>query len=705
MRSNRTARIGQTILFAILLLFFLQVLTDFIQSIYAFGLLVTAFTIQLAAVLLLFTPLILLLLREAPTRPWIVGTACLAMLGRLLEPILDPGGRLVACGISVGAFMLLFPMLLASAAPGSIAGWRLGAGLLMGTLSAIFLRTVNSSLDLSEYGIYQFVAWALAVLAGRLIWDWQLSIEPLNREERQATARTSAESSTALSHEARREESLRALHESLQSTSREDMVAPVREHGRPGSSGRVTGLCIGIASVILMLYFGLASPAVIARWTGYSFLAILCVLVVALAAFAMLFGSSRAAGMFNRRLVLVWNGLFVLMLVLTILPHEVSFPRSPDAYPLDVSAPSPLAMVPLFVMLLLSPVLFADFMLYARQLSADGPSIRQLGAGFALAALFVLVMVFLHVFTTIYDYAAPVGPLFRDRFWLVYLIAGLTLALPMLLIRDETFRLGTPDPALRPLPAATAVLALLSIAAAVLTAPRPSANPGPVSGLRVMTYNIQQGFDKVGDADLPGQLAAIKHVRPDLLGLEESDTARIANGNVDAVRFFADKLDMYSYYGPTTTTGTFGIALLSRYPIQKPRTFFMYSSGEQTAAIEAEITVNGKTYYVFVTHLGNGGPMIQLKQVLQRIVDLPDVILMGDFNFDPSTPQYALAAASFADAWKLRWPSGYQYSGPGSGSEQRIDLIWVRRGTQVLDAQYVPDPSSDHPYLYAVLKP
>ena len=40
-----------------------------------------------------------------------------------------------------------------------------------------------------------------------------------------------------------------------------------------------------------------------------------------------------------------------------------------------------------------------------------------------------------------------------------------------------------------------------------------------------MTYNIQQGFDKVGNTALPGQLAAIRRVQPDVLGVEESDTA------------------------------------------------------------------------------------------------------------------------------------------------------------------------------------
>src|SRR5512140_3062192 len=146
MRSTRT---GQIALLAILFLFFLQVLSDFIQSIYAFGLLVTAFTIQLAAVALLFTPLALLVARKPPSRRWIVVMAAVGMLGRLLEPLLDPGGRPVACGLSVGAFLLLFPSLLGHRLRRSILGWALGSGLALAVLLSILFRAAGSSLDVT----------------------------------------------------------------------------------------------------------------------------------------------------------------------------------------------------------------------------------------------------------------------------------------------------------------------------------------------------------------------------------------------------------------------------------------------------------------------------------------------------------------------------------------------------------------------------
>ena len=235
-----------------------------------------------------------------------------------------------------------------------------------------------------------------------------------------------------------------------------------------------------------------------------------------------------------------------------------------------------------------------------------------------------------------------------------------------------------------------------------ITAPRPTTPPSATS-IRIMTYNIQQGYDAEGKKNLAGQLAEVRKVNPDILGLQESDTARVANGNVDAVRYFADNLQMYSYYGPTTTTGTFGIALLSKYPIRNPKTFFMYSIGEQTAAIHAEISANDQTYQIFVTHLGNDGPIVQLENILTRLPTSGNVIVMGDFNFRPATDQYKLITQTLADAWLLRWPNGKET--PGLSMEKRIDHIFLSSAISVLEAEYIASPASDHPYLYAVVQP
>ena len=649
MRITKTFEI---IVYSILFLFFLQSLSDFIEAIYAFGLLVTAFTIHVASILLLFTPLLLILLQKPPSKLFLVGCASVAILARLIEPMLNPSGKLVVCGISVGAFVLLLPALLLNRR--NIQGWQIGSGLAIAVSLSIFFRTANSSVDLSESGVFQGISWLFAIVGLGLLW-------------------------------------------------RMDLVSPANSAETPSAGGkRVTGLAVGLASVILIIYFTFSSPSVIARWTGISYPLIVCVLVVALFAFGLLLNSGGLSKWLTQRTLIGWNILFVILLVLTILPHQISFPSNPDVYPVDAPVPSPLGIIFVLLMLVLSPVVFIDFMLFARQISLEKPSLSQLGGSFAIAALFFLVMLFFHVFTSIYDYAPVVGPVFRDRFWLVYLLAGLGMMLPTYLLREGTFPLEKSMVSQSFPPIALGTLAILSLTSLLLTIPKPAAIHNETQ-LKMMTYNIQQGFDAEGNKNLDGQLAVIQNVNPDILGLQESDTARIANGNVDAVRYFADHLKMYSYYGPTTTTGTFGIALLSNFPIKNPNTFFMLSLGEQTAAIQAEISIDGKTYQIFVTHLGNDGPVIQLKNLLTRVDSLKDVIAIGDFNFKPTTDQYDLITSTLADSWLLKWPGGKET--PGLQADQRIDYIFVSPGMNVIESEYVNDPASDHPHMYIVIQP
>ena len=480
--------------------------------------------------------------------------------------------------------------------------------------------------------------------------------------------------------------------------------SPDRSNGRSNGFSRFLGLSLGLTSVYILLYFAFNSPSVIARWTGANYLLVLALLVLAQTAFAVMLAARPQTLMIPRPAAL-WaaNLLFVLSLLLTVLAHQIRFPSAPGGYPLPEPPVSGLAIMPLVLTLTLSPTLLWDALLIFQALLASQggessqmsgiPSFRTLALAFSLASLYLLVMIFAQVFTTVYDYIPVVGPFFRDKSWLVYLVPGLGL-----LIGLRAARLSPrPQASFSRAPsfaAAVCLAGLFSLAAALINTPRPPAPVGKAS-LRVLTYNIQQGYSAEGQRSYRAQLEALRQANPDIIGLEESDTARISGGNADLVRYFADRLRLYSYYGPKTVTGTFGIALLSKYPIQNPRTFYMYSKGEQTAVIEAQIIAGGKTYNVFVTHLGNGGPLVQQEQVLEEVGQQPDVIAMGDFNFEPSGEQYRRTTARLADAWMLKWPQGADDQ--GYNPTKRIDHIFVSPGIQVVDARHLLSPASDHP--------
>lgn len=665
MSTSRSAVFAYSVFF----LFFFQLITDFVEAVYVFGLLQTSIPPEIVSVLFLLSPLLLLLLPRSLAPLFLRTTGLIVLLCRIVEVMLDTRGRMLVAGLGVSAFLLWLPLLLWQRGQEGDEGdtFSIGLGLTLALAAAVALRALYSGLDLSTYGWFRLLNVILAVPAA-----WFLIRQPSSIAE----------------------------------------PAPTRadpRHSRPIPAS------LGLVAALTLLYFAFSAPNVLARWTEASYPLVVGLLVLSLVVFTWLL-VARPQRLFNLpySAVVVWNALFVLCLGLTVRAQQVRFFADKGAYPQPQPAVSPLYTITLYLALLLSPIVLYDAILFMPGLAAGRPSLRRLGGGFGLAALFLLVMVFSHVFTTVYDYIPVVGPFFRDKFWLVYLVVSLAMALPAVLTGEAGMRgwgdgeWGLGVRGWRPgvgsrkgVAAGTLLMGLLAVGAVLVRAARP-APPLEKNSLTVLTYNIQQGYSEDGRKNYEGQLALMRGQDADLIGLQESDTNRIAGGNADLVRFLADELDLYSYYGPGPAPGTFGIALLSRYPILNPRTYYLYSEGEQVAVIHAQITVSGRPFNVYVTHLGNGGPIIQQQQFLQLVTGDENVIAMGDFNFDPSTEQYRITRLLLEDAWLLRWPDGVD--GNGVNPADRIDHIFVSPGLQVTDARYIESDASDHPAVAAVIE-
>ena len=643
----------KVVLYGVLFLFFFQLLADFVEAIYAFGLMGTSLPVEIVYVLLLFSPLALLLFRRSLSGWPLVIVGELMIASRVVEVMLDTRGKMIVAGLGVAFFLVLFPSLLGNQEEKS-SGSVIGTGLTVGLSLSILFRVLGSGLDLSTHSWFQLIGWVLAVAAGVLLLD-------LLRSEVAAT-----------------------------------------DTGRKRSTlWRTTGISVGLISVLVLLYFAFTSPNVIARWTGASYPLVVSIITLMLYLFALLLSSQpRLVAALTPKAVLVWNVLFVLSMVLTILSHQIRFPSDPSTYPLSEPAVTLLHHLPLLLMLVLFPIILIDFILFAQELAAARPSSRMIGASFSLASLFLLLMIFGQVFTTVYDYIPVVGPFFRDKFWFAFLLAGSGLTLPVLLVRNGLA--SAPSGIGSAFPGTTILISLTTVAAVILTAAKPPAPSDQQTSLRILTYNIQQGYSADGLKNYDGQLDVIREVDADVIGLQECDTNRIAGGNSDIVRYLADRLNLYSYYGPKTVPGTFGIALLSKYPIENPRTFYMFSEGEQTATIEAQITVGDRTFNLFVTHLGNGGPIVQQEAIMQELEGQENVILMGDFNFRPETDQYQLTTRVLDDSWLLKWPQGTESQGIDPAG--RIDHIFVSPGTMVADSQYLAGPQSDHPAMTTTIE-
>ncbi|MCK5430723.1 MAG: hypothetical protein KAI94_14685, partial [Anaerolineales bacterium] len=165
-------RLGSwVILYAILFLFFFQLIADFVEAIYAFGLLGTGIPPEIVCVLFFFSPLILLFLPKGlPGWSFLLVTE-LMVVSRLIEVFLDTRSRMLVAGLGVSCFMLLLPATFwyLGRRKDESSGLVLGSGLTIGLALSILFRTMGSGTDISTINWYQVIGWILAVVASVLL--------------------------------------------------------------------------------------------------------------------------------------------------------------------------------------------------------------------------------------------------------------------------------------------------------------------------------------------------------------------------------------------------------------------------------------------------------------------------------------------------------------------------------------------------------
>jgi hypothetical protein len=182
------------------------------------------------------------------------------------------------------------------------------------------------------------------------------------------------------------------------------------------------------------------------------------------------------------------------------------------------------------LMLLSFPVIFIDFGIFSGLIARAHPTARKIAPGFLIGVFFMILVVFMNIFSNTWGYVEPISPFFRNKFWLAFLlIAGLVTILAVILIRKFKWILA--DEAEKQnvlvLGVFLGAIFLVTLVSAVLTdrylLPTPIKN-----SLKVMTYNIQQANDVNGEKSYSEQLALIREVDPDIIGFQESDSARIS---------------------------------------------------------------------------------------------------------------------------------------------------------------------------------
>ncbi len=671
-------------LLTVMFLFFFQLVGNLIESIYMLDLLNLEIDEKIAGLFFLFSPIIILAFRKQIPNYFLEVVAIVAIISRLISPLMDTANRIITSGLGVGCLMLFLPayfyesIVRNNGDEGEKISLKLGIGLASAILLSITFRALNSTVDISSYGFFQILGWILAIIAILTI---------INRIK------------------------MRQAEGSSKPPEKGKPLSQGVEESRKGRFKGVKLLSLGLLSILTLSFFAFISPTVISRWTEGDYIAItIAVSVMIAATISILAFKPNFLGRLNSRALWIWNGLFVISLVLTIAVHTFSFPSGPFSAPVVIGRPLGWYFyIPLVIMIALLPIVFIDFTLLSRELIRQKPKPSKIGAGFVVGSLFFILVTFMLLFTNVWGYIDPVSQYFRNLFWLPFLLVGIAIPImgkAMFKKRLLEFKSILTNAREKRIVASFLIILIIGTSVSVLAWElRPKAqDTSGITSLTVMTYNIQQGVDIDGNKNYDNQLAVIKAVNPDIIGLQECDTARMTHGSSDVVRYFANQLNYYSFYGPRTVTGTYGAAILSRFPIIDAKTFFTYSDVDEVGTTEVQIKVGATTFNVYVSHPAGSDEvhLAHMQALMDRISGKTNVISMGDFNAENDTIYYGMSIAVLQDTWVNAASRGVD--GTSFDLSERTDHIFVSLSFTVLETRYINVPESDHPALWTEIQ-
>lgn len=224
--------------------------------------------------------------------------------------------------------------------------------------------------------------------------------------------------------------------------------------------------------------------------------------------------------------------------------------------------------------------------------------------------------------------------------------------------------------------------------------------------IRIMTYNIHVGVGMDKKLDLQRIADVINKERPDLVGLQEVDRGVERTQRKDEIVELAQLTRMEYAFAPNLDYqgGKYGVAILSRFPIRRVdhRIYQNRREAERRGMIRIETKIDGKVVNFVTTHLDyqyQDGRLFEAEQLLEFLRDVKGpLIIVGDFNDEPSGATYKLMLNQFDDAWLKSRQTTNGLSYPADKPTKRIDYAFVRKsdGLNVKKAWVVDTLASDH---------
>ena len=240
----------------------------------------------------------------------------------------------------------------------------------------------------------------------------------------------------------------------------------------------------------------------------------------------------------------------------------------------------------------------------------------------------------------------------------------------------------------------------------------PDTTVGEGYPVRIMTYNLHNGFNTQGHLGMEAQARVIEAQSPDVLALQEVSRGWVINGSLDMLTWLSQRLELPYVYGPTAGP-LWGNALLTRYPILKwgavdlPPRDLLILRGFLWVQLDVG---DGEELWVINAHYHHPeeDTAIRVRQT-EVILDFWDgkdrTVFLGDLNTRlGEEPLAMLSQAGLYDAMDL---AGVEpgFTTPPEEPQHRIDYIWVSGDLDIRDAVIPRSLASDHLPVVATIAP
>lgn len=222
--------------------------------------------------------------------------------------------------------------------------------------------------------------------------------------------------------------------------------------------------------------------------------------------------------------------------------------------------------------------------------------------------------------------------------------------------------------------------------------------------IRIMTYNIHHGADVSEQTTLDSMAYYIGNARIDVVGLQEVDSMCLRSGIVDQPARLGELSGMdhcftrhFSYQG-----GAYGQGLLSSIAVTNIRNFrlpvFPLEDGKEVSVLLADLHPGpDKKLTIGVVHLDYRSSQSRIHQIdllLESLSDIKNLVLLGDFNAYPGSPEM-LKLMQYFNRYEIdRDPPTF----PAINPDRRIDFVLVNKESdlRIVDEFVDQIPYSDH---------